>query len=37
MRDLEIHGQLVKLPIRRERAFPRIVKERPQKYSKARR
>ncbi|MEI0695972.1 hypothetical protein AB6D34_22215, partial [Pectobacterium brasiliense] len=25
------------LPIRRERAFPRIVKERPQKYSKARR
>ncbi|WP_231566912.1 hypothetical protein, partial [Pectobacterium betavasculorum] len=28
-------GQLVKLPMRRERAFPRVVKERPQKYGKA--
>lgn len=35
MRDLESLGQMVKLPIRRERAFPRVVKERPWKYPKA--
>ncbi|SQI41026.1 Insertion element 4 transposase N-terminal [Leminorella richardii] len=35
MRDLESMGQLVRLPVRRERAFPRVVKERPKKYSKA--
>ena len=35
MRDLESMGQLVKLPIRRERVFPRVVKERPQKYTTA--
>ncbi|PKX81392.1 transposase [Pectobacterium peruviense] len=35
MRDLESLGQLVKLPMRRERAFPRVVKERPKKYGKA--
>ncbi len=35
MRDLESLAQLVKLPGRRERAFPRVVKERPQKYGKA--
>lgn len=29
MRDLASMGQLVKLPTRRERAFPRVVKERP--------
>ncbi|MDF2007373.1 hypothetical protein, partial [Klebsiella quasivariicola] len=34
-RDLESMGQLVKLPIRRERVFPRVVKERPQKYTTA--
>ncbi|WP_241609395.1 hypothetical protein, partial [Rosenbergiella australiborealis] len=28
-------AQMVKLPIRRERAFPRVVKERPRKYPKA--
>lgn len=28
MRDLASMGQLVKLPTRRERAFPRVVKER---------
>lgn len=35
MRDLASMGQLVKLPIRRERAFPRVVKERPWKYPTA--
>ncbi|WCG82613.1 IS4 family transposase [Pectobacterium sp. A5351] len=35
LRDLESMGQMVKLPIRRERAFPRVVKERPYKYRKA--
>lgn len=35
MRDLESMGQMVKLPVRRERAFPRVVKERPYKYRKA--
>ncbi|GBO51445.1 hypothetical protein MFFDBJGM_04491 [Pectobacterium versatile] len=35
LRDLESLAQLVKLPARRERAFPRVVKERPQKYGKA--
>ncbi|MCI4187948.1 IS4 family transposase [Dickeya dianthicola] len=35
MRDLESLAQLVKLPGRRERAFPRVVKERPHKYGKA--
>ncbi|MCT4716346.1 IS4 family transposase, partial [Enterobacteriaceae bacterium H18W14] len=34
MRDMESMAQLVKLPIRRERAFPRVVKERPWKYPK---
>ncbi|EFZ53362.1 putative transposase, partial [Shigella sonnei 53G] len=29
------YGQLVKLPTRRERAFPRVVKERPWKYPTA--
>lgn len=29
MRDLASMGQLVKLPTRRETAFPRVVKERP--------
>ncbi|GKW43407.1 transposase [Pectobacterium parvum] len=33
--DLESMGQMVKLPIRRERAFPRVVKERLYKYRKA--
>ncbi|WP_246201569.1 hypothetical protein, partial [Budvicia diplopodorum] len=28
--------KMVKLPVRRERAFPRVVKERPHKYGKAR-
>ncbi|MCK6956738.1 transposase, partial [Enterobacter bugandensis] len=32
MRDLESMAQLVKLPTRRERAFPRVVKERPWRY-----
>jgi len=32
VRDLESMAQLVKLPIRRERSFPRVVKERPRKY-----
>ncbi|MGT0629096.1 IS4 family transposase, partial [Shigella flexneri] len=32
MRDLASMGQLVKLPTRRGRAFPRVVKERPWKY-----
>ncbi len=36
MRDLASMGQLVKLPTRRERAFPRVVKERPWKYPTAR-
>jgi putative transposase len=31
MRDLESQGQMVKLPPGRERAFPRVVKERPWK------
>ncbi|MEQ9927748.1 hypothetical protein, partial [Pectobacterium parvum] len=31
----ESMGQMVKLPIRREIAFPRVVKERPYKYRKA--
>lgn len=35
MRDMESMAQMVKLPIRRERAFPRVVKERPRKYGKA--
>ncbi|WP_434523941.1 IS4 family transposase [Photorhabdus asymbiotica] len=35
MRDLESMAQLVKLPVRRKRAFPRVVKERPYKYRKA--
>ncbi|KFX09341.1 transposase, partial [Pectobacterium parvum] len=35
LRDLESMGQMVKLPIRRERTFPRVVKERPYKYRKA--
>ena len=35
MRDMESMAQMVKLPIRRERAFPRVVKERPYKYGKA--
>ncbi|MDD8491324.1 IS4 family transposase, partial [Escherichia coli] len=35
MRDLASMGQLVKLPTRRERAFPRVVKERPRKYPTA--
>ena len=29
------HGEMVKLPTRRERAFPGVVKERPWKYPKA--
>ncbi|EFW59787.1 putative transposase [Shigella flexneri CCH060] len=36
MRDLASMGQLVKLPTRRGRAFPRVVKERPWKYPTAR-
>ncbi|ASL95997.1 transposase (plasmid) [Serratia marcescens] len=32
MSDLESLGQLVKLPTRRKRAFPRVVKERPWRY-----
>ncbi|HBE5628125.1 TPA: IS4 family transposase, partial [Escherichia coli] len=35
MRDLASMGQLVKLPTIRERAFPRVVKERPWKYPTA--
>jgi len=35
MWDMESMAQMVKLPIRRERAFPRVVKERPRKYDKA--
>lgn len=35
LRNLESMGQMVKLPTRRERAFPRVVKERPRKYPKA--
>lgn len=34
MRDLESMGQMVRLPVRRERAFPRVVKGRPYKYKK---
>lgn len=34
MRDMESMAQLVKLPGRRERAYPRVVKERPWKYPK---
>ena len=34
MQDLESLAQMVKLPMRRERAFPRVVKERPWKYPK---
>jgi putative transposase len=37
MRDMESMAQMVKLPTRRERAFPRMVKERPYKYRKAER
>ncbi|MGQ7789700.1 hypothetical protein ACULNC_11300 [Shigella flexneri] len=36
MRDLASMGQLVKLPTRRGRAFPRVVKERPWKYPQPR-
>ncbi|HEX4503083.1 MAG TPA: hypothetical protein VH187_19820, partial [Scandinavium sp.] len=32
---MESMAQMVKLPTRRERAFPRVVKERPYKYRKA--
>ena len=35
MHDLASMGHLVKLPTRRERAFPRVVKERPWKYPRA--
>lgn len=35
MRDLESVGQLVKLPTRGERAFPRVLKERPWRYPTA--
>ncbi|HCL5072862.1 TPA: IS4 family transposase, partial [Salmonella enterica] len=35
MRGLESMGQMVKLPGRRESAFPRVVKESPWKYPKA--
>lgn len=35
IRDLESMGRLAKLPTRRERAFPRVVKERPWKYTTA--
>ncbi|PWF30624.1 IS4 family transposase, partial [Shigella flexneri] len=35
MRDLASMGQIVKLPTRRGRAFPRVVKERPWKYPTA--
>lgn len=35
MRDLESLGQMLKLSTRRERVFPRVVKERPWKYGKA--
>ena len=35
MRDIESMAQMVKLQTRRERAFPRGVKERPRKYPKA--
>ncbi|MEE7387648.1 IS4 family transposase, partial [Escherichia coli O21:H21] len=35
MRDLASMGQPVKLPTRRERVFPRVVKERPWKYPTA--
>ena len=35
MSDLESMGKMVKLPVRRERTFPREVKERPWKYPKA--
>lgn len=35
LHNLEAIGQLVKLPLSRERAFPRVVKERPRKYPKA--
>ncbi|ELZ9524230.1 IS4 family transposase, partial [Shigella flexneri] len=35
MSDLASMGQLVKLPTRRGRAFPRVVKERPWKYPTA--
>jgi putative transposase len=34
MQDMESMAQMVKLPMRRERAFPRVVKERPWKYPK---
>ncbi|KFX19411.1 transposase [Pectobacterium betavasculorum] len=34
-RDLESIGQMVKLLIKRERAFPIVVKERPYNYRKA--
>ncbi|CAG75097.1 transposase for insertion sequence element IS4 (partial), partial [Pectobacterium atrosepticum SCRI1043] len=37
VKDVASIAQMVKLPPRRERAFPRIVKERPQKYATARR
>lgn len=35
MRDIESMAQMVKLPTRRERAFARVLKERPWKYPKA--
>jgi len=35
MRDMESMAQVVKLPIRSERAFPRVVNERPRKYGEA--
>ncbi len=35
LRNLEGMALMVKLPTRRERAFPRVVKERPWKYPKA--
>lgn len=35
MRDLASMGQLVKLPTRRERVFPRVVKEGSRKYPTA--
>ncbi len=37
LRDLESQAKMVKLPTRRERSYPRVVKERPEKYPTARR
>jgi len=34
LRNLESMALMVKLPIRRERAFPGVIKERPWKYPK---